>query len=71
MVSCNVQEQDRILLTMLVHEDDTLLVIWSGENGEKGEHVTVIKATELKSLPRLHKEVPIVNGHIMNVVRLT
>jgi DNA gyrase subunit A len=71
VVSCNVQEQDRILLTMLVHEDDTLLVIWSGENGEKGEHVTVIKATELKSLPRVHKGVPIVNGHILNVVRLT
>jgi DNA gyrase subunit A len=70
VVSCAVQEKDRTLLTMLVHENDTLLIIWSGENGEKGEHATVIKATELKSLPRAHKGVPIVNGHVMNVVRL-
>jgi DNA gyrase subunit A len=70
VASSNLQEKDRILLTMLVHEDETLLVTWLGENGEKGEHVTVIRETELRALPRAHKGVSIVNGRIINVVRL-
>lgn len=70
VVSTDLQQKDHILLTMLVDRDETLLVIWSGENGEKGEHATVIKATELKVFPRARKGVPIVNGHVMNVVRM-
>jgi DNA gyrase subunit A len=70
VVSTDLQEKDRILLTMLVNRDETLLVTWSGENGERGEHATVIKATELKAFPRARKGVPIVNGHVINVVRL-
>ena len=59
-----------ILLTMLLDRDETLLVTWSGENGEKGEHATVTRATELKVFPRARRGVPIVNGHVMNVVRM-
>ena len=70
VVSSDLQEKDHILLTILLHEDDTLLVTWSGENGEKGEHATVIKATELKAFPHARKGVPIVHGRIMNAVRL-
>jgi len=70
VVSSDLQEKDHILLTMLIHEDDALLLIWSGENGEKGEHAMVIKATELKAFPRARKGVPIINGRIMNAVRL-
>ncbi len=70
IVSTDLQEKDRILLTMLVNRDETLLVIWSGENGEKGEHATMLKAAELKVFPRARKGVPIVHGRIMNAVRL-
>ncbi|HEY4034896.1 MAG TPA: DNA gyrase subunit A [Ktedonobacteraceae bacterium] len=70
VVSTDLQQKDHILLTMLVDRDETLLVTWSGENGEKGEHATVIKASELKVFPRARQGVPIVNGRMMNVVRL-
>jgi DNA gyrase subunit A len=70
VVSSDLQERDHILLAMLVHEDDTLLVTWSGKNGEKGEHTTVIKATELKALPRARRGEQVVNGRVMNVVQL-
>ena len=70
VVSTDLQENDHILLTTLVNRDEALLVTWSGENGEKGEHATVIKATELKAFPRARKGVPIVNGRMVNVVRL-
>jgi DNA gyrase subunit A len=70
VVSGDLQEKDSILLTMLVCEDETLLVTWSGENGEKGEQVAVTKVAELKALPRAHKGIPIVNGHVVNLVRL-
>lgn len=70
VVSSDLQDKDHILLTMLVNEDDTLLVSWSGENGEKGEHATVIKASELKAFLRVRKGVPIISGHVMNVMRL-
>lgn len=68
VVSSDLSEKDRILLTMLIREDDTLLVIWSGGNGEKGEHATVIKATELKALPRARKGVQVLNGCIMSII---
>ncbi len=70
VASSALQERDHVLLTMLIDEDDTLLVIWSAENGEKGEHVMAIKATELKAFPRVHKGVQVVNGCVTNVVRL-
>jgi DNA gyrase subunit A len=70
VVSSDLQEKDRILLTMLLHENEILLVIWSGENGEKGERTKVLKVTELKTFPRACKGEPIVNGHVMNVMRL-
>ena len=70
VVSTDLLQKDHILLTMLVDRNETLLVTWSGEKGEKGEHATVIKATELKVFPRARRGVPIVNGHMVNVVRL-
>ena len=70
VVSTDLQQKDHILLTMLVDRDETLLVTWSGENGEKGEHATVIKTIELKVFPRARQGVPVVNGHVINVVRM-
>ena len=67
VVSSDLQEKDRVLLTMLLHEDDTLLVTWSGE---KGEHTTAIRATALKALPRAHKGALIANGRIDAVLLL-
>ena len=37
VVSTDLQQKDHILLTMLADRDKTLLVIWSGENGEMGK----------------------------------
>jgi DNA gyrase subunit A len=70
VVSSDLPEHDHILLTMLLNGDETLLIAWSGEHSEKGEHATIIKAAELKTFSRTHKGVPIVNGRVINVLRL-
>ncbi len=67
VVTTELFDKDRVLLTMLINEEDILLVIWNGENGEQ---VAVVKATELKALPRARKGVPVVNGHVLSVVKL-
>jgi hypothetical protein len=52
---------------MLIREEDHLLVIWDGENGEQAK---AMKATELKTFPRARKGVPLINGRVLNVVKL-
>jgi len=58
---------DRILLTMLINEEDTLLLAWSGEGGEE---VRVEKANGVKAFPRARKGVPLVNGRVLSVLKL-
>ncbi len=67
VVTTELLERDRVLLTMLINEADNLLLIWTGENGEQ---VTAAKATNLKSFPRAKRGIPLVNGRMLEVVKL-
>jgi DNA gyrase subunit A len=67
VLTTELPDKDRVLLTMLMNEEDTLLVTWNGENSEQ---VAVVKATELKAFPRARKGIPLVNGHVLSAVKL-
>ncbi len=67
VVSIDVQDKDRVLLTMLVHEVDALLVTWaSGKN----EQAVILKAADIKPFTRAHKGEAIVQGNITGIVQL-
>jgi DNA gyrase subunit A len=70
VVTTELDVQDRILTTMLMNEEDSLLVVWSGKNGEKSEQVKAIKATDLKAFSRARKGMPLIEGRMVNVVKL-
>ncbi len=65
--SAEVATQDHLLQTLLLEEDDTLLVTWSGE---KGEQVSVFKATQIKTFSRASKGTELVPGRVVQVVKL-
>lgn len=67
VVTTELAEKDRVLLSMLVNEEDHLLVLWTGESGDQ---VTAMKASTLKAFPRAKKGMPLVNGRITGVVKL-
>ena len=67
VVTTDLAQQDRVLTAMLISEEDTLLVTW---NGEGGEQVTALKATDLKAFPRAKKGLPLVGGRVLSVVKL-
>src|SRR5205085_3097444 len=54
VVTTELGDGDRVLLTMIVGEEDALLVVWSGESGEQ---VSVVRVTELKAFPRARRGV--------------
>jgi DNA gyrase subunit A len=73
VVATELLERDRVLATMLVHDDDVLLMQWrteQGEKGERGEQVVAMKAFEVKSLPRAKRGMPLFNGRMIGVVKL-
>jgi DNA gyrase subunit A len=67
VVTTELLEKDRVLLTMIVSEHDHLLLTW---NGDGNEQMKAIKAGELKTFPRARKGVPLVTGHVLGVVKL-
>nr|HET6901095.1 DNA gyrase subunit A [Ktedonobacteraceae bacterium] len=67
VVTTDLAQQDRVLTAMLISEEDTLLVTW---NGEGGEQVTALKATDLKAFPRAKKGLPLAGGRVLSVVKL-
>lgn len=67
VVTTELAEKDRVLLSMLVDEEDHLLILWTGESGDQ---VTAMKASTLKAFPRAKKGMPLVNGRITGVVKL-
>jgi DNA gyrase subunit A len=67
VVTTELSDGDQVLLTMIVGEEDTLLVIWSGEGGEQ---VSVVRVTELKAFPRARRGVPLVSGRVLGIVKL-
>jgi DNA gyrase subunit A len=68
VITTELAERERILLTLLVREEDSLLITWLGENGEQ---VTVLKAADVRVLGRAKKSVPVVNGRIVDIVKLS
>jgi DNA gyrase subunit A len=67
VVTTELLNKDRILLTALINEDNTLLFTW---NGASGEQATAVKAADLKAFSRAKKGVPIVDGKILSVIQL-
>ena len=67
IVTTDLVDRDRVLLTMIIDEKDHLLLTWKNEDGEQ---VTAIKAVELKAFTRAKKGVPLVKGHMLGVVAL-
>ena len=67
VVTTELVGHDRVLLTMIINEEDLLLLAWSGENGEE---VMVVKANEFKAFPRARKGEPLVNGRVLSVLKL-
>ena len=67
IVTTDLVDRDRVLLTMIIDEKDHLLLTWKNEDGEQ---VTAIKAVELKAFTRAKKGVPLVKGRMLGVVKL-
>lgn len=67
VATTDLLEKDRILLTTLVNENDMLLLTWTGENGDQ---VVTMKASEIKTLPRNKRGLPLFNGRTVGVVKL-
>ncbi len=67
VVTTELTDKDRVLLAMIINEQDQLLITW---NGEGGDQATAIKATDLKAFPRARGGMPLVNGRMVGVVRL-
>ena len=67
IVTTELVDRDRVLLTMIIDEKDHLLLTWKNEDGEQ---VTAIKAVELKAFTRAKKGVPLVKGRMLGVVAL-
>jgi DNA gyrase subunit A len=69
VITTELVGKDRVLLAMIVHEHDHLLLTWNGE-GNGGEQVTAVKASELKMFMRARKGVQLVDGRIIGAVKL-
>src|SRR6266550_1864823 len=67
VITTELVGNDRVMLTMIINEEDSLLLAWSGEGGEE---VRVEKANGLKAFPRARKGVPLVNGRVLSVLKL-
>jgi len=68
VITVELTEREQVLTTMLVGEQDALLVTWSSGNSEQ---VRVVKAGDIPLLPRAKKGVPVaMNGRLVRVVKL-
>jgi len=69
VITTELVGKDRVLLAMIAHEHDHLLLTWNGE-GNGGEQVTAVKASELKTFMRARKGVQLVDGRMVGVVKI-
>ncbi len=58
---------DRVLLSLIVGEQDHLLLTWRDAGGEQAKAVKVV---ELKALPRARRGMPLLDGHVLEVMKL-
>ncbi|MDQ2906416.1 MAG: DNA gyrase subunit A [Ktedonobacteraceae bacterium] len=68
VVTTELLEKERVLLTMIINEQDQLLLIWKG--ADSGEQATVVKAAELKTFLRAKRGVSVVEGQVLGVLGL-
>ncbi len=69
VITTELVGKDKVLQAIVVHEQDHFLLIWNSE-GNNGEQVVAVKASELKAFMRARKGVPLVSGRMLGVVRL-
>lgn len=67
VITTDLVEDDRVLQTQLINDNDHFLFNW---NGEGGDQALPLKASELKFFPRARKGIELVKGKILEVVRL-
>ncbi|MEO7019744.1 MAG: DNA gyrase subunit A [Ktedonobacteraceae bacterium] len=67
VVTTDLVDDDRILQATIITERDHFLFTWSSANGDQA---LPIKASELKFFPRVRKGVELVQGRVLEVVRL-
>jgi DNA gyrase subunit A len=67
VVTTELTEREHISLTMLITEEDYLLVTSTGADGEQ---TVAMRASEVKAFPRARKGVVLVNGRIVSMVKL-
>jgi len=71
VVTTELMSKERVIQAMIVHERDHFLLTWNSEsNGNGGEQVTAVKASELKVFTRARKGVPMISGKLGGVVKL-
>ena len=68
VITTELFDKDKILLAMIMNETDHVLLIWS--SAERGEQVTALKASGLKTFMRARRGIALVNGKILGVVKL-
>ncbi len=67
VVTTELTEREHVLLTLLINEQDSLLVTSTGTNGEQ---VNMVKASDVKAFPRARKGVTLVDGRIVSITKL-
>jgi DNA gyrase subunit A len=70
ITTIELQSGDMILQTMLVRDDETILLTVSGDAGEKGERVVSLRSSKIPVFPRNHKGSCLAAGRVMNAVVL-
>jgi DNA gyrase subunit A len=68
VITTELAGKDTVLSATIIDEHTHFLLI---SNGTGNEHVSVVKASELKMFTRARKGVPLVSGHLLGVVQLT
>jgi DNA gyrase subunit A len=67
VATTELSENDQILTTLLVHEEDSLLLTWTSGTSEQ---VQALKVSNLQTFPRVRKGAQLVEGRILQVVKL-
>ncbi len=67
VITAELIGDDRVLLSLIVGEQDHLLLTWHDGGGEQTK---AIKAVELKALPRAKRGLPLLNGRALEVIKL-
>ncbi len=67
VITTELTGNDRVLLTLIVGEQDHLLLTWLSEGSEQAK---AMKVTELKASPRSKRGISLVDGRALGVVKL-